>query len=133
MFIVWGSRRTERILGYVADFCPVCREARAFRLVRVGLASHVYYISFGAGRHVGHVIRCEECGSSFDTDATRYATFEKQRPVHLPELGRDSLLVGAGFAIQCSETFSTYFYYDGELGRENYDRHGVSGGVRVAF
>jgi len=53
--------------------------------------------------------------------------------VNGPELGRDSLLLGAGFAVQCSETFSTYFYYDGELGRKNYDRHGVSGGVRVAF
>ncbi len=53
--------------------------------------------------------------------------------VNGPEIGRDSLLIGAGVAIQCSERFSTYFYYDGELGRENYERHGVSGGVRVAF
>ena len=53
--------------------------------------------------------------------------------VNGPEIGRDSLLLGVGVAIQCSERFSTYFYYDGELGRENYDRHGVSGGVRVAF
>jgi hypothetical protein len=86
MFIVWGTRRTERILGYVADFCPVCRETRAFRLVRVGLVSHIYYISFGSGKHVGHLMHCEECASSFDTDATRYVTFEKQRPVHLSEL-----------------------------------------------
>ena len=53
--------------------------------------------------------------------------------VNGPEIGRDSVLLGAGVAIQCSERFSTYFYYDGELGRANYDRHGVSGGVRVAF
>jgi len=53
--------------------------------------------------------------------------------VNGPEIGRDSLLIGAGVAIQCSERFSTYFYYDGELGRENYERHGVSGGVRIAF
>jgi outer membrane autotransporter protein len=50
-----------------------------------------------------------------------------------PEIGRDSLLLGAGFAIQLSETCTTYFYYDGELGRDQYDRHSVSGGVRVAF
>jgi outer membrane autotransporter protein len=53
--------------------------------------------------------------------------------VNGPEVGRDSLLLGAGFAIQLSETCTTYFYYDGELGREDYDRHSVSGGVRVAF
>ena len=53
--------------------------------------------------------------------------------VNGPELGRDSLLLGAGVAIQCSEWFSIYFYYDGEVFRERYDRHGVSGGVRIAF
>ena len=53
--------------------------------------------------------------------------------VHGPTLGCDSLLLGAGFAIQCSERYSTYFYYDGEFGRSNYDRNAVSGGVRIAF
>jgi hypothetical protein len=41
--------------------------------------------------------------------------------------------LGAGFAVQCSERCSTYLYYDGELGRSNFDRHSVSGGVRVSF
>jgi outer membrane autotransporter protein len=50
-----------------------------------------------------------------------------------PRIGRDSLLVGAGFAVQVNERFSTYFYYDGELGRTRYDSHAVSGGVRLAF
>ena len=53
--------------------------------------------------------------------------------VHGPTLGCDSLLLGAGFAIQCSDRYSTYFYYDGEFGRSNYDRNAVSGGVRIAF
>jgi outer membrane autotransporter protein len=53
--------------------------------------------------------------------------------VNGPKLGRDSALLGAGFAIQCSERFSTYFYYDGELGRTNYQATNVTGGVRVSF
>ena len=53
--------------------------------------------------------------------------------VNGPELGRDSLLLGAGVAIQCSPRCSIYVYYDGELARENYDQHSVSGGMRVAF
>ena len=53
--------------------------------------------------------------------------------VNGPEIGRDSLLLGAGFAVQCSERCATYLYYDGELGRERFDRHSVSGGVRIAF
>jgi outer membrane autotransporter protein len=50
-----------------------------------------------------------------------------------PRIGRDSFLLGAGFAIQVNERCSTYFYYDGELGRTRYDSHAVTGGVRVAF
>jgi len=53
--------------------------------------------------------------------------------VHGPTIGRDSCLLGAGFAIQCSERFSTYFYYDGELGRKNYESNAVTGGVRLSF
>jgi outer membrane autotransporter protein len=53
--------------------------------------------------------------------------------VNGPEIGRDSLLLGAGVAIQCSERCSTYVYYDGELGRSNYLSTAVSGGIRIAF
>ena len=53
--------------------------------------------------------------------------------VNGPVIGRDSLLVGAGFAILWNERTSTYVYYDGELGRSNYNANNVSGGVRVSF
>lgn len=53
--------------------------------------------------------------------------------VNGPVIGRDSLLLGAGFAILWNERTSTYVYYDGELGRSNYNAHNVSGGVRVSF
>jgi len=42
-------------------------------------------------------------------------------------------LLGAGFAIQCGERFSTYFDCDGELGRRNYQSTNVTGGFRLAF
>ena len=50
-----------------------------------------------------------------------------------PEIGDDSLLVGAGVAVLWNERTSTYVYYDGELGRTNYSSHNVSGGVRMSF
>ncbi|HEY3900668.1 MAG TPA: autotransporter outer membrane beta-barrel domain-containing protein [Chthoniobacter sp.] len=50
-----------------------------------------------------------------------------------PRLGRDSALVGAGFAILFNDRCSTYIYYDGELGRENYESNAVTAGFRVAF
>jgi len=53
--------------------------------------------------------------------------------VNGPELGRDSALLGAGFALQLNERTSFYTYYDGELGRKNYQATNVTGGFRFAF
>ena len=53
--------------------------------------------------------------------------------VNGPQLGRDSALLGAGFAIQFTDRISTYLYYDGELGRKNYQSTSVTAGCRVAF
>jgi outer membrane autotransporter protein len=53
--------------------------------------------------------------------------------VNGPNLGRDSALLGAGFAAQFNDRLSTYFYYDGELGRRNYQSSSVTGGLRLAF
>jgi len=49
------------------------------------------------------------------------------------EIGRESLLLGLGVAVLWNERTSTYVYYDGEIGRSNYDSHNVSGGVRLQF
>jgi autotransporter-associated beta strand protein len=53
--------------------------------------------------------------------------------VHGAEIGRDSMLLGAGLAVLWNERTSTYVYYDGEHFRENFDSNNVSGGVRVEF
>ena len=50
-----------------------------------------------------------------------------------PQIGDDSLLVGAGVAVLWNERTSTYVYYDGELLRSNYSSNNVSGGVRMSF
>ena len=44
-----------------------------------------------------------------------------------PKIGRDSMLVGAGAAVLLNERISIYAYYDGELGRTNYQSNNVSG------
>jgi outer membrane autotransporter protein len=53
--------------------------------------------------------------------------------VNGPEIGRDSMLLGAGFAIHWNDRISTYAYYDGELFRTNYLSNNVSMGVRITF
>jgi outer membrane autotransporter protein len=53
--------------------------------------------------------------------------------VHGPQIGRDSLLIGAGATVILNERLSTYLYYDGEFARTNYLSNNVSGGVRISF
>ena len=50
-----------------------------------------------------------------------------------PQVGRDSLLLSAGVNLQWSERVSTYLAYDGNLARQNYSAHSISGGVRIEF
>jgi outer membrane autotransporter protein len=53
--------------------------------------------------------------------------------VNGPDIGRDSLLVGAGATVILSKRVSTYLYYDGEFARTNYLSNNVSGGFRISF
>jgi hypothetical protein len=90
MFIIWGTKRVERKQGTVADLCPICREIRSFQLVRVGLASHVYYLSFGEGKLAGHIIRCDACGVILNVEPARYASTAKDSYGGVELLVRDT-------------------------------------------
>lgn len=85
MFIFWGRKLVYRKQGYVADFCPICREPRAFQLKRVGSASHVYNISFGEGQLVGYERTCQTCRTSMKAEPSTYASVAKTCAA-LPEL-----------------------------------------------
>ncbi|MFQ5844275.1 MAG: hypothetical protein ACE5JG_04725 [Planctomycetota bacterium] len=77
MIVVWGTRIKRKPLGRVADFCAICRTVRPFRLSRVGATGHLYYVSFGWGRLLGHEIECETCGTRKDADAGAYSSVSK--------------------------------------------------------
>jgi hypothetical protein len=77
MFIVWGRKLVHRKMGYVADFCSICRAPKPFELRRVGSAGHVYYVSVGEGQLVGYERLCQECKTAFRADPTVYASISK--------------------------------------------------------
>lgn len=72
MFIVWGKTIKRQKLGFVADFCAVCRDLRTFKVERVGSASHVYYISFGQGDLIGYERTCGVCSTPVDAVPSTY-------------------------------------------------------------
>ena len=92
--------------------------------------------------HLGGVVVKPEVRAAWqheyaDGDYAFSARFAKRAGgtfnVNGPEKDRDSLLLGAGVAVLWNERTATYVYYDGEIGRSNYDSNNVSGGVRLSF
>ena len=71
--MVHGTYRTETVEGFVADFCPVCRDIASFKVVRVGDASHIAFVSLGNGRFAGRLIRCSRCDTARAFDQKRFA------------------------------------------------------------
>jgi outer membrane autotransporter protein len=50
-----------------------------------------------------------------------------------PSEGHDSAVISAGVSVRFTPMISTYLYYDGQLGRGNYESNAVTGGVRINF
>jgi uncharacterized protein with beta-barrel porin domain len=91
---------------------------------------------------VGHVVVKPELRASWqhefgDRDYSIVSRFANGAgnsfTVNGPEIGRDSLLIGAGAAVLLNDRVSVYAYYDGELARTNYISNNVSAGLRVTF
>jgi hypothetical protein len=72
MIFVWGRKAVYTHAGYVADFCPVCRAARAFSVQRIGMAWHVYYITVSKGELAGYQRTCCDCGMVLPMEAGHY-------------------------------------------------------------
>src|SRR5262245_5328454 len=80
----WAAVRDERKLGYVAEFCPVCRQIRTCRVFRVGEKLGADPVN-GAPR-IANIVRCEHCPFTAPVDALIYATVAKTSPGDLETL-----------------------------------------------
>jgi hypothetical protein len=86
MAIIWGKKRVVIKLGYVAEFCPICREAQEFEISRVGTANHIYFIPLGDAKLAGHMGRCRQCGTSILVDPAKYTAFEPTSSIEIETL-----------------------------------------------
>ena len=68
MYIVWGTKLVRSKLGRRADFCPLCRDVAATRVIRVATVPHVNYIPMGRKKDVGIEETCEGCGLMRSTE-----------------------------------------------------------------
>ena len=88
--IVWGTKIKRKVVGWVADFCPLCRGLKAFRLQRIGEAGHLWYISLTSGGFLGNEIECSDCRTLHETNGSRYTSIS-DGPLEPDELIRRTL------------------------------------------
>lgn len=72
MIFIWGKKAVYTHAGYVADYCPVCRAARAFAVQRIGMAWHLYYITVSQGELAGYQRTCCDCGMVLPVEVGHY-------------------------------------------------------------
>jgi hypothetical protein len=73
LLLHWRKKNVETPVGFVADFCPICRDIRSFRLMRMGIAMSFVEIPLGQGKEVGHYIECTECKVPFWAEEQKYS------------------------------------------------------------
>jgi hypothetical protein len=61
MIFVHGKRRTDKYIGYRAEFCPICRKPMAFHVFEVIMENHLYYISLEKGTLAYYRLCCTGC------------------------------------------------------------------------
>ena len=86
VLIVWGTKRVEKTLGFVADFCYLCREIREFKVNSVSMVSHVYYLPTGSGKLAGHYRQCTTCACQLNAEPGKYRDFGRKNELNLPRL-----------------------------------------------
>ena len=78
MLFVWGRKWYARKLGFVADFCEICRRPQSCALERRTLIGHFWFIPLGTHHVTQHRTLCTQCGTATLTDATRYGPPARQ-------------------------------------------------------
>lgn len=89
MLFIWGRRVVRRKIGYVADFCPICRQPRIFLLQDVRSYRHVYYIPMGTSEKLGFERTCQTCKQRLSGAPPEYKAV-KRLPAHASQFIHES-------------------------------------------
>ena len=80
--IITGTKEVRKRLGYVAEFCPLCRDVRAFEVTRIGMSKHLYFVAYQKGELVGFIRRCMTCRTDLSAVPDTYRQLsDKPLPV----------------------------------------------------
>ncbi len=118
-------------------FAPLTVNGQTSESTRTSLGIRATYDAKVGGVTVRPEVKLawqHEFGDSAYSVTSRFATLGGNPfTVTGADIGRDSLLVGAGVSILWTPRCATFVYYDGEIGRTNYSSHSISAGFRFQF
>lgn len=77
-------------MGLAADFCPICRDFRAFHVTEVRKVAHLYYVPLGRGSTLMREIECVGCRSLIGAGHRQYAAFSTNDAADVVELARET-------------------------------------------
>lgn len=86
MLLVWGRKWYTRKLGFVADFCEICRRPQPFTLERRSLIGHFWYLPMGTTHAVRDQGRCTLCATSIQPEQARHAQVVKKKAASTRDL-----------------------------------------------
>lgn len=90
VIIVAGHRTSRKEMGLVADFCPVCRDFRAFHVTEVRKVAHLYWVPVGRGKTQVRELQCRVCASVMGTTDRDYPAYSKTFRADVVELARET-------------------------------------------
>jgi hypothetical protein len=76
LFVKWGKRTWERRLGYVADYCLICRKVTPHAVDEQMKSSQVLFIVLEPEELAGHTQICQGCRTVVPCQPRRYAGFQ---------------------------------------------------------
>jgi len=85
MIFVWGRRVIRKKVGYVADFCPMCREPQAFLMNQLSTYRHLYFIPVSAKESLGYERICQGCKLALKGAPVHYVATPK-KPTSVQEI-----------------------------------------------
>jgi hypothetical protein len=75
MYIIWGTKRRDEVLGVVGDWCEECGKVRKFTVLKHYQVPHIYWIPLGRWGHVATIRYCWRCGTEFYCRTKKYDDF----------------------------------------------------------
>lgn len=92
MFILalFGSKRSTKLLGYVADYCVTCRKITEFKVEEVTLAPRILFIPIGQSMLLGPFQTCACCQMESDAYMHRFKSISQMQAATLEQLAQET-------------------------------------------